>query len=82
MTTLEEHIKYRMKMIRADHALSTGYHKRYLTGQYDAYDDILKRLQEQSSACDRCEELKDRLTINSNGEPVCRDCWVDGEDRE
>lgn len=36
-------IQYKMKMIKSDHANSTGTHLRYLTGQYDAYDYMLQK---------------------------------------
>lgn len=32
--------------------------------------------------CERCEQHVERYITTSNGEYVCHDCWIDGEDRE
>lgn len=40
---------------------------------------ITERIEDR---CERCEEIVRHFTNTSNGELVCRDCWIDGEDRE
>ena len=42
---LKVHIERQMKRIKADQALSSGEYKHYLTGQYDAFDFVLMRLE-------------------------------------
>ncbi|MNW27551.1 hypothetical protein D3C74_43490 [compost metagenome] len=42
---LKVQIERQMKRIKADQALSSGEYKHYLTGQYDALDYVLMRLE-------------------------------------